>query len=104
VRVRRVRVRASASRTGRASRRTGAFTARMRVVETGELGELGGVDGLLVLVLALGLALDVERALYTMLQAPRPNSIGRLSPLWMISRSLVKYSGVLTLGLGAERD
>jgi hypothetical protein len=78
----------------------------MRVVETGELGELGGVDGLLVLVLvlALGLALDVERALYTMLQAPRPNSIGRLSPLWMISRSLVKYSGVLTLGLGAERD
>jgi hypothetical protein len=79
----------------------------MRVVETGEpgeLGELGGVDGLLVLVLELDLALDVERALYTMLQAPRPNSIGRLFPLWMISRSLVKYSGVLTSGLGAERD
>jgi hypothetical protein len=79
----------------------GAFTARMRVLK---VGELGGVEGLVVLVIGLDWVVGVERALYTMLQAPRPNSIGRLSPLWMSSRVSVKYSGVETFALGVERD
>lgn len=80
MKVRRVRVDASALRTGRASRRSGAFTASTCDLE---VGELGGVPGRLVC------GRGNERALYTMLQTPRPNSAGRLFSSWQISRSSV---------------
>lgn len=77
--VRRVSVAASALRTGRASRRNGAFTARTCAAVTGELGGVprNGWEG-------------VERALYTVLQTPLPNSIWRSLESRQISRSSVK--------------
>lgn len=89
VNVRRVKVAASAFRTGRASRRKGAFTARTCGLE---VGELGGVPGKVVW------GRGNERALYTMLQTPRPNSKERLFSSWHISRSSVNCR-VLTLSL-----
>lgn len=87
--MRRVRVAASALRTGRASRRNGAFTASTCDLE---VGELGGVPGRVVW------GRGNERALYTMLQTPRPNSKERLFSSWQISRSSVNCR-VLTLSL-----
>lgn len=89
VNVRRVKVVASAFRTGRASRRKGAFTASTCGLE---VGELGGVPGKVVW------GRGNERALYTMLQTPRPNSKERLFSSWHISRSSVNCR-VLTLSL-----
>lgn len=92
VNVRRVRVDASAFRTGRASRRKGAFTASTCDLE---VGELGGVPGGFVC------GRGNERALYTMLQTPRPNSKERLFSSWQISRSSVNCS-VPTLSLEVD--
>lgn len=92
VNVRRVRVDASAFRTGRASRRKGAFTASTCDLE---VGELGGVPGGFVC------GCGNERALYTMLQTPRPNSRERLFSSWQISRSSVNCR-VPTLSLEVD--
>jgi hypothetical protein len=72
---------ASALSTGRASRRNGAFTANTCATVTGELG------GVPRAILA-----GAERALYTMLQTPRPNSTDRSLLSRQISRSSVNDS------------